>query len=141
MSRPDPYVTPNNLTSGTWYLHVRAHSADGWGPPARSAVNVGADPDTDDDGMSDRYESTAGTSAVDPSGVLRLVSVSLLADGNLRLEWPGKGQHTYFLQHTPSLFQSFTNITGAQLTSSDDGAMTYTCVSAGNTGFYRIAVQ
>jgi hypothetical protein len=104
-------------------------------------VNVGADPDTDGDGMSDVHEAIAGTSPVNAADVLRFVSISLLTGGNLRMEWPGKGQHTYFLQHTPSLFRSFTNIAGAQLTPSGDGAAIYTCIPAGNTGFYRIAVQ
>jgi hypothetical protein len=133
--------TTNNLTSGVWYLHVRAHSAVGWGPAAHFAVNVGADPDTDGDGMSDVHEAIAGTSPVNAADVLRFVSISLLTGGNLRMEWPGKGQHTYFLQHTPSLFRSFTNIAGAQLTPSGDGAAIYTCIPAGNTGFYRIAVE
>jgi hypothetical protein len=133
--------TTNNLTSGVWYLHVRAHSADGWGPAAHFAVNVGADPDTDGDGMSDVHEAIAGTSPVNAADVLGFVSISLLTGGNLRLEWPGKGQHTYFLQHTPSLFRSFTNIAGAQLTPIGDGAAIFTCIPAGNTGFYRIAVE
>ena len=132
--------TTNNLSSGAWYMHVRARSADGWGVAAHFVLNVGSDPDTDADGMSDASEAIAGTSPVDALDVLQFTSINL-SGGSLRLTWPGKSQRMYYLQHTPSLSQAFTNVPGVQWTPGGNEDINHTLAPVDAKGFYRISVE
>jgi hypothetical protein len=97
--------------------------------------------DTDGDGMNNWAEWRAGTSPLDPTSLLKLISVSNSPSGSTVI-WQSASGVSYYLQQTTNLaIQPFSSIVSNLVGQSGSTSFMDTSATNGGSMFYRVGVQ
>jgi hypothetical protein len=94
--------------------------------------------DYDGDGMSNRLESICDTNPFFSDSVLRITRAELFGGAAMELRWPARADITYRIEGSPALGSPFTTL--KTITAAADGMMV-TTLFAGANRFFRLAVD
>lgn len=110
-----------------------------WGTTTQTAGSV----DSDQDGMSNAEEQTAGTDPTDAASALTLLSaVATLDESALVLSWRSVSNRTYEVRQAARLRDGFTQVVQAAIPATPPVNVSTMAVSTVISGaFYRVAVQ